>query len=53
MLTELAKLFKNEDGATVIEYGLIAVLIAIAVVSVISNVGTTLTSTFQTVANSL
>ena len=53
MFATLIKLFKNEDGATTIEYGLIAALIAVAAVTVLGTVGTNLTATFQTVANKL
>jgi len=48
-----AKLLKNEDGATAIEYGLIAALIAVAAVTVMSTVGTNLSTTFNTVAGKL
>ena len=53
MLTIFAKLLKNEDGATAIEYGLIAALIAVAAVTVMGTVGTNLSSTFNSVATSL
>jgi len=53
MLSNLVKLFKNEDGATAIEYGLIAALIAVAAVTVLGTVGTNLTATFSTVASKL
>ena len=53
MFAAMIKLFKNEDGATAIEYGLIAALIAVAAVTVLGTVGTNLTSTFTTVANEL
>jgi len=53
MFAAMIKLFKNEDGATAIEYGLIAALIAVAAVTVLGMVGTNLTSTFTTVANQL
>jgi pilus assembly protein Flp/PilA len=53
MFATLINLFKNEDGATAIEYGLIAALIAVAAVTVLGTVGTRLTSTFQTVADKL
>jgi pilus assembly protein Flp/PilA len=53
MFATMIKLFKNEDGATAIEYGLIAALIAVAAVTVLGTVGTNLTSTFSTVANKL
>jgi pilus assembly protein Flp/PilA len=47
------KLFRNEDGATAIEYGLIAALIAVAAIGAMSNIGTKLNTTFNTVGNSL
>ena len=47
------KLVKNEQGATAIEYGLIAALIAVAAVSVMGAVGTNLSSTFNAVATAL
>jgi len=53
MLKFLVKLLNNEDGATAIEYGLIAALIAVAAVTVMGTVGTNLSSTFNTVATSL
>jgi pilus assembly protein Flp/PilA len=53
MLAFFAKLLSNEDGATAIEYGLIAALIAVAAVTVMGTVGTNLSSTFNTVATYL
>ena len=53
MFATMIKLFKNEGGATAIEYGLIAALIAVAAVTVLGTVGTNLTATFTTVANKL
>ena len=49
----LKSLLVNEEGATAIEYGLIAALIAVAAVVVMGTVGTNLSSTFNTVANNL
>jgi pilus assembly protein Flp/PilA len=46
-------LFRYETGATAIEYGLIAALISVAAVTVLTTVGTNLTSTFSTVARKL
>ena len=48
-----AKLIKDESGVTAIEYGLIAALIAVAAVTVMTTVGTNLSSTFSRVAASL
>ena len=42
-------LLRDEAGATAIEYGLIAALIAVAAVTAMSTLGTQLTSTFNTV----
>jgi pilus assembly protein Flp/PilA len=53
MLNLFAKLLKNETGATAIEYGLIAALIALAAVSTITNIGSHLSTTFNTVATKL
>jgi pilus assembly protein Flp/PilA len=53
MLSTLVRLFKNEDGATAIEYGLIAALIAVAAVATMTTVGTNLKAVFGTVASSL
>lgn len=53
MLCTLIRLFKNEDGATAIEYGLIAALIAVAAVATMSTVGTNLKAVFGSVASSL
>ncbi|HEY1505816.1 MAG TPA: Flp family type IVb pilin [Stellaceae bacterium] len=47
------KLFSDESGATAIEYGLIAALIAVAIIGGATSVGTNLGSTFTTVAGKL
>ena len=49
----IAAVGRDEGGATAIEYGLIAALIAVAAVTVMGTVGTNLTNTFQSVANNL
>ena len=46
-------LLRNEDGATAIEYGLIAALIAVAAITAFTAVGTNLINTFTTVADKL
>ena len=43
----------NESGATAIEYGLIAALIAVAIIAAVTSVGTSLQATFTTVAGSM
>ncbi len=52
-MTKFLKLFKNEQGATAIEYGLIAALIAVAAIGAMTNIGTKLGTTFNNVSNSL
>jgi pilus assembly protein Flp/PilA len=47
------KLAKNSKGATAIEYGLIAALIAVAAVTGISGIGTKLNTTFSNVKSNL
>ena len=44
---------KNEEGATAIEYGLIAALIAVAAIAAMGNVGNALSNTFNEVADEL
>jgi pilus assembly protein Flp/PilA len=51
--TTLARLLKNEDGATAIEYGLIAALISIAAVGAFQLVGGNLTNVINEVAGNL
>ena len=45
MLTVLSHLVKDKSGVAAIEYGLLAALIGVAVISVIGTVGTSLNST--------
>ena len=44
---------KNEDGATAIEYGLIAAGIAIAIVAVVFTLGDEISATFQEVEDEI
>jgi pilus assembly protein Flp/PilA len=47
------KLFRDETGATAIEYGLIAALIAVAAITTMTSLGTQLNSTFGNVSTKL
>ena len=47
------KLRRNEEGATAIEYGLIAALIAVAAISAMSGMGDQLKTTFTTTSSSM
>jgi len=53
MIAKLIKLVRNDDGATAIEYGLIAALIAVAAIAAFQLVGTNLSSTFHNIATQL
>jgi pilus assembly protein Flp/PilA len=43
----------NEQGATAIEYGLLAAGIAVAIIATVAALGTNLNTTFSTVSTSL
>lgn len=47
------KLFRDEAGATAIEYGLIAALIAVAAITAMGSLGNQLKTTFSTVSSQL
>jgi len=49
-LKMLRRLKRTEDGVTAIEYGLIASLIAVMIVTAVAMAGTELTRTFDTIA---
>ncbi len=53
MLFILRRLMKNENGATAIEYTLIASLIAVAAITAMNTVGGKVNNTLNSVANSL
>lgn len=53
MLSQIKSFVMNEDGATAIEYGLIAGLIAVAIVTAVTLVGTNLNSMFGKVNTAL
>ena len=52
-MTFFKKMLKDEQGATAIEYGLIAALIAIAAITAMTNLGGELSNTFSNVDNTL
>jgi len=49
----IKKLRRNEKGATAIEYGLIAALIAVAAISALQGLGSQLGSTFSKTSQSM
>ena len=53
-MTHLFKRFaQDESGATAIEYGLIAALVAVAIITALTTLGTDLTNTFTSVSDAL
>jgi len=53
MLSLVKNFCRQESGATAIEYGLIAALIAVVIIGAVTVVGTSLSTTFTTVSGSL
>ena len=49
----LKSFLRDENGATAIEYGLIAAGISVAIIAVVQGLGTKLNSTFGNVSNAL
>jgi pilus assembly protein Flp/PilA len=49
----LARFLKDESGATAIEYGLIAAGIAVAIITAVNTLGTSLNTTFTKVNTDL
>jgi len=49
----LAKLRRDEKGATAIEYGLIAALIAVAAIAAMQGMGSQLSSTFNKTSSAM
>ena len=53
MLGIIKQFARHEGGATAIEYGLIAALIAVVIVGAVTAVGTSLSTIFTSVSGSL
>jgi len=53
MSTLIQRFVRDQSGATAIEYGLIAALIAVVIIGAVQVVGTNLSTTFTTVATSI
>ena len=52
-MTLIARFMKDESGATAIEYGLIASLVAVAIIAGLNQLSAGLTKTFNSVATQL
>ncbi len=53
MFVKLAQFVKDDDGATAIEYGLIAALVSVAAIGALTAMGNSLSTMFGTVATAL
>jgi len=53
MTNIFSRFVRDENGATAIEYGLIAALIAVVVITALTSIGTNLETKFTSIATSL
>jgi pilus assembly protein Flp/PilA len=53
MFTSIRTFVADESGATAIEYGLIASLVALAIIAAVSNLGQKLQNTFNEISSNL
>lgn len=53
MIAKLILFVRDEDGATAIEYGLIAALVSVAAIGALTSLGTSLSGLFNTVSSTL
>ena len=53
MLTTLKSMIRDEEGATMVEYGLLVALIALVALAAVKSLGTGLSTLFTNVAGSL
>jgi len=53
MLTTLNSMIRDEEGATMVEYGLLVALIALVALGAVKTIGTSLSTLFTNVGNSL
>ncbi|MDW5441682.1 Flp family type IVb pilin [Polaromonas sp. SM01] len=53
MKNSIIRFLKDEEGASAIEYGLIAGLIAVLILAPVGEIGTKLKTIFQTISNTL
>ena len=52
-MSTIVRFFSDERGATAIEYGLIAAGISVAIITVVASLGSSLNTTFTSVATAL
>jgi pilus assembly protein Flp/PilA len=52
-MEKMIRFFKDEEGATAVEYGLLVALIAAVIITVVTTLGTTIQGAFQTIVTGL
>jgi pilus assembly protein Flp/PilA len=52
-MERIKNFFKDESGASAVEYGLLVALIAVVVIAAVTTIGTKLNATFTAVGTSL
>ena len=52
-MSKLVAFLKNEQGATAIEYGLIAAGISVAIIVIVNTIGTQLNTNFTSISTQL
>jgi pilus assembly protein Flp/PilA len=52
-MSTIKRFFRDEKGATAIEYGLIAAGISVAIIGVVTGVGSNLNTTFTSIKGAL
>ena len=53
LLTKIKTFIREEEGASAVEYGLLVALIAVAIITAVTALGTSLTGTFNNVAGQI
>jgi pilus assembly protein Flp/PilA len=53
MFSKMIEFVRDEDGATAIEYGLIAALVSVAAIGALTAMGNSLSTMFNTVSSAL
>lgn len=53
MIRLFVRFAEDESGATAIEYGLVAALIGLVIITAVTNVGATLSNKFNTIKNKI
>jgi pilus assembly protein Flp/PilA len=53
MFSRVRRFLKDESGATAIEYGLVAAIIAVAIIAVVNGIGSNLNTKFKSLSTQL